>query len=207
MWTVSKQKILMMAEIQTVLADLRRKAARSVNTRQNLILFRLATCCGLRASEACGLTLDDVRVHDRPHIRVRKAIAKKKKARIVPLTFDAGTLADLRAWKTVRQGQGAGPTDRFICSQTARTLGKPICRKNARMRFKAACRCLGRERVQEITIHHGRHSFVSHALHGGRSPVEVQRAAGHSSLAITTIYAHLVDDNDEVGNLFGPMIQ
>lgn len=203
MWNIGKQKILTMAEIQAVLTDLRRKGRRSVNSRQNLILFRLATCCGLRASELCGLTLDDLRTGGRPHIRVPKAIAKGKKARVVPLNFDAGTLHDLREWKRFRQGQGAQPGDPFICTRA----GKPICRRNARMRFKAACQCLGPERVQDMTIHHGRHSFVSHALHGGRSPVEVQHAAGHSSLAVTTIYAHLVDDDDEVGNLFGPIIQ
>lgn len=62
---------------------------------------------------------------------------------------------------------------------------------------------IGRERVAELTIHHGRHSFVSHALHGGRSPVEVQQAAGHASLAVTTIYAHLVDEDEQVGHLLG----
>jgi hypothetical protein len=34
-----------------VLADLKRKAPRSPSTRLNLVLFRLACCCGLRASE------------------------------------------------------------------------------------------------------------------------------------------------------------
>jgi site-specific recombinase XerC len=134
---------------------------------------------------------------------VPKAIAKGHKARVVPLTFDAGTLADLRDWKAFRVSQGAAAADRFLCSQTARSKGNAIDRRNARKRFKAACRCLGRERVAELTIHHGRHSFVSHALHGGRSPVEVQQAAGHASLAVTTIYAHLVDVDEQVGNLFG----
>jgi len=65
-----------------------------------------------------------------------------------------------------------------------------------------SCKVLGRERQAELTIHDGRHSFVSHALHGGRSIVEVRAAAGHSSLATTSIYAHLVDTDDKVGNLF-----
>jgi site-specific recombinase XerD len=63
---------------------------------------------------------------------------------------------------------------------------------------------LGSERVAELTIHSGRHSFVSHALQGGRSILEVRGAAGHSSLSTTSIYAHLVDTDDgKVGNLFG----
>lgn len=119
-----------------------------------------------------------------------------------PRSIDRGMLADLRESQQFRLSQDATVIDRFLCSQLARSKGKPIDRrKNTRKRFKAACRCLGRERVAELTIHHGRHSFVSHALHGGRSPAEVQQAADDASLAVTTIYAHLVDEDEQVGNI------
>jgi integrase/recombinase XerD len=72
------------------------------------------------------------------------------------------------------------------------------------LRFKVCCACLGPERRKEVTIHHGRHSFISHALHQGMSVVQVKEAAGHSSLNTTSIYAHVVSDDDgKVGNLFG----
>jgi len=35
-------------------------------------------------------------------------------------------------------------------------------------------------------IHHGRHTFISHALAGGRTLAEVKAAAGHAGL-LTTI--------------------
>ena len=197
-WAVTREKVLSRNEILAVLADLTRRGRRSPNSRMNRILFRLATCCGLRASELTGLTLDNIRVAStKPSIRVPKSIGKGKKARVVPLTFDQGTLDDLRAWKAHREAQGASGDDLFIVSRT----GKAIDRRNARKRFKACCRCLGAERQAELTIHHGRHTFISHALHGGRSIVEVKEAAGHSSLATTSVYAHLVGDDDEqVGN-------
>lgn len=203
-WRLSREKILTIGEIRRVLEDLHRKSVRSVNTRMNLVIFRLSACCGLRASELCGLVLDDVRVaSDRPTIRVPKTIAKGKKSRVVPLTFDAGTLNDLRAWKAFRQSQGARGSDLFVCSQHRDALGRKIDRRNARMRFKVACKCLGSERQSQLTIHHGRHSFISHALHGRKSIVEVRDAAGHASLATTSLYAHLVtDDDDTIGNLF-----
>lgn len=203
-WKLTRDKVLTLDEIRRVLADLHRKAARSTNTRMNLVLFRLSTCCGLRASELCGLVLDDVRVaSDRPTIRVPKAIAKGHKSRIVPLSFDQGTLDDLRAWKSFRHSQGARGPDLFLCSQHKDSHGRKIDRRNARLRFKAACKCLGSERRTQLTIHYGRHSFISHALHGQKSIVEVRDAAGHASLATTSIYAHLVsDDDDKVGNLF-----
>jgi integrase len=54
-----------------------------------------------------------------------------------------------------------------------------------------------------LTIHHGRHTFISHALAGGRSLAEVQAAAGHANVALTSAYLHiLVDDEEPVGNLF-----
>ena len=48
-------KILTRRELATVLADLKRKAPRSPNTRLNLVVFRLAACCGLRVSEIAQL--------------------------------------------------------------------------------------------------------------------------------------------------------
>jgi integrase/recombinase XerD len=202
-WTIDRSKILQPSEMARVLADLHRKARRSVNTRLNRVVFRLATCCGLRASEIAGLTLADVRTDStRPSIRIRKEVGKGRKARKVPLTWDAGTLADLADWKRFRREQGATDSDPFVCSQHRGSLGTSLERRGLRRRFKAACKALGAERQAELTIHDGRHSFVSHALHGGRSVVEVQQAAGHSNLATTSIYAHLIDDDGAVGNLF-----
>ena len=202
-WTVDRSKILQPDEMARVLTELRRKARRSINTRTNLTIFRLAACCGLRASEIAGLTVADVQVdNSRPSIRIRREIGKGHKARKVPLTWDAGTLADLVEWKRFRRDQGAADDDRFVCSQHCDSLGNPLDRRNLRKRFRVSCKVLGRERQAELTIHDGRHSFVSHALHGGRSVVEVRAAAGHSSLATTSIYAHLVDTDDKVGNLF-----
>jgi integrase len=48
---IDATKILTRRELAAVLNDFKRKAPRSKNTRLNLVLFRLACCCGLRASE------------------------------------------------------------------------------------------------------------------------------------------------------------
>ncbi len=50
---------------------------------------------------------------------------------------------------------------------------------------------------------YGHHSFVSHALAGGRSLAEVRDAAGHANIATTSVYLHIAtDDGDEPGDLF-----
>src|SRR6476469_5405076 len=108
-------KILTRRELAAVLADLARKAKRSPSTRLNLIIFRLATCCGLRASEIAKLQLGDVRAEaSRPHIRIRKGAAKGGRPRMVPLWWDGGTLEDLKAWKAERLDSGADYTDQFV---------------------------------------------------------------------------------------------
>ena len=117
----------------------------------------------------------------------------------MPLNWDAGTLADIAEWKAYRASQGATASDLLVCTAN----GTAIDRLAARKAFKSVCeKPLGKDRG--VTIHDGRHTFVSHALHAGRSVVEVRDAAGHSNIATTSIYAHLVsDDDDVVGNLFG----
>lgn len=202
-WTIERSKILQPREIKLILADLARKGRRSLNTRMNRVIFRLACCAGLRASEIAGLTLADVQVDStRPQIRVRKEIAKGRRPRKVPLTWDQGTLDDLCEWKRYRREQGASDHAHFVCSQHKDSNGHPLDRRNLRMRFKTCCKCLGPERQSELTIHCGRHSFISHALHRGRSVTEAREAAGHRSIQTTSLYAHLVENSDEIGNLF-----
>jgi integrase len=194
-------KILTRGEMSAVLADLARKARRSPGTRMNKILFRLAACCGLRASEIAQLQVGDVRVElPRPHLRIRAGAAKGGRPRIVPLWWDAGTLADLRDWRTHRIEQGAGPPSLFLAD--AHRL-VPLSRHTLRKRFRTACKVLGTARLQTLTIHHGRHTFLSHALAYGKTLAEVRDAAGHSNITITSAYLHAnVDDSEPLGNLF-----
>jgi integrase len=102
-WTIEPTRILSRRELGAVLADLKRQAPRSANARRNLIIVRLACCCGLRVSEIAGLQLDDVLVDlVRPHLRLRRETTKGKRPRRVPL------------WHKVR----AAPTRHF--ERTAR---------------------------------------------------------------------------------------
>ena len=201
-WTVDQTKILTRREMAAVLRHLRRRGQNSLNARLSLIVMRLACCCGLRASEISELRLDDARLQgDRPHLRIRNG--KRGKSRIVPLWWDAGTLADIRDWKDERQRQGATGGDLLVCSMLANRRGQPLNRHALRLRFQRACGVLGNERRGQVTIHHGRHTFVSHALAGGRTLAEVRDAAGHCNVAITSVYLHLaVDDDGQPGDLF-----
>jgi Site-specific recombinase XerD len=196
---VDPTKILSRQELSAILAELRRKAARSLVTRQNLAIFRLAACCGLRVSEIAQLQIADVGVElARPHLRIRRGAAKGGKARIVPLWWDAGTLADLVSWKSYRLDQGGEHNDPFVPNRGGTRLSRHTLRK----RFRTACKMLGKERLASLTIHHGRHTFISHALAGGRTLAEVRDAAGHANVSITSGYLHVVIDDTVIGALF-----
>ena len=200
---IGPTKILVRREMAVVLADLTRKAARSPNTRLNLIIFRLAACCGLRASEIASLRIGDVRVEvARPHLAIR--MGKGGRARAVPLWWDAGTLEDIAAWKMARSEQTTvADQDFFAGSLRPGRVGTELSRHTLRKRFRTACKVLGAARLETLTIHHGRHTFLSHALAGGRTLAEVRDAAGHANISVTSGYLHAaVDDEAPVGNLF-----
>jgi integrase len=119
---------------------------------------------------------------------------------MVPLWWDAGTLADLIAWKEQRSAGGAKPEEPFVVSPRGMTS---LSRYTLRKRFRTACKVLGLDRLKVLTIHHGRHTFLSHALAGGRTLAEVRDAAGRTNVSITSAYLHaVVDDEPEIGELF-----
>ena len=107
-----------------------------------------------------------------------------------------------RGW-SVYATQGAGADQRFLASLIPGRAVKPFSRQTLRKRFRTACKVLGAARLETLTIHYGRHTFISHALAGGRSLAEVRDAAGHCNVSITSGYLHVaVDDEAGMGNLF-----
>jgi integrase len=203
-WNVDASQILTRSELAEVLGDLRRRADRLSNIQMNLAIVRLACCCGLRASEIGGLRLADVVIGiPRSYLAVRAETAKLGRPRRVPLWWDAGTLRDIEVWKRARGCQGALSSDPFVCSLQRATLGSTLNRHVLRRRFLTACRVLGWSRLRTLTIHHGRHTFISHALAGGRTLAEVRAAAGHASLQTTSAYLHVaVEDDGKPVDLF-----
>ena len=58
------------------------------------------------------------------------------------------------------------------------------------------------ELEETLTIHLGRHTFISHALAGGRTLAEARNAVGHANVSVISSYLHVAVDDDEVRNLF-----
>jgi hypothetical protein len=84
-WNLDPTRLLNRRELATILADLAAKADRFANVHRNLIIVRLACCCGLRVSEITGLQLDDVVVDvQRPHLRLRRQITRRWGGKQIP---------------------------------------------------------------------------------------------------------------------------
>jgi len=196
-------KFMEKEEILQVINFLKLRSGKSLTWKTNRIIFRLACCCGLRRIEISGLNIGDVCVSGpRPAIRLRKAITKRGKARIVPLWWDKGTLEDLAWWIEHRRSQGARDHDPFVCVHVAGLLGKRMARDLIAKRWRTAISVLPKERVKQLHIHCGRHTYCSHALAVGRTLSEVRDAAGHASVITTDIYLHALNRNRDLPDVF-----
>jgi integrase len=119
-----------------------------------------------------------------------RALPKGGRPRTVLLWWDADTLADTAAWYGERTKQAAPPDAPLLDSRRPGREPRPLSRHTLRKRFRTACKVLGPERLRTLTIHHGRHTFLSHALAGGRTLAEVRNASGHSSVTIAARRLH-----------------
>lgn len=184
-------KVLDLKEVRAVLADLHRRKARSFGAWQNLALFRLSCCCGLRRKEICGLRIGDLYLQGfRPAIRLRAETTKgERESRTVPLWWDRGTLEDLVKFRNFRQQiQMARSGDPVMMT----AAGHPFQPQGASRRWRTAIHCLPPDRVRQLPIHAGRATYATLSLAAGRSLVEIQRAMGHRNIATTHEYLHLV---------------
>ncbi len=122
-----------------------------------------------------------------------------RKAERLALFRSGGTLGRLRiceiasAIERVKQAISSSPV----------AQRKRFSRHTLRKRFRTACRSLGAERLATLTIHHGKHTFISHALAGGRTLAEVGDTVGHANISITSAYLQVAVEDDAVGMLFG----
>jgi site-specific recombinase XerD len=82
------------------------------------------------------------------------------------------------------------------------TRGERLSRQALRQKFRNACKPLGAERLRELSIHDGRHSFISHAIAAGCTLPEVRDAAGHADLSTTSLYSHTLDDDGTPRKVF-----
>jgi len=144
-------------------------------------LLELMYACGLRASEATGLTLGDIDLD----AGVLRARGKGAKERLVPVGREAvlAVLAYLRRGRPELVGLRDEP--HLFVNQRGTGLTRQGLYKIVQRHAKA----VGLD--DRMSPHTLRHSFATHLLAGGCDLRAVQEMLGHADVATTQIYTHL----------------
>src|SRR6266851_4519703 len=142
------------------------------------VLFETAYVCGARASEVCGMHVEDLDLRlDDEHARVH---GKGGTVRTV-LLDDRGYVALLKLY-LARSGYTSGPL--FRASINGR--GGPLSYDAAHSLWKKYCATAG----VEIGIHQLRRAHATELINSGVSIEVVRRRLGHASTETTQIYAN-----------------
>jgi integrase/recombinase XerD len=163
--------------------------------------------CGLRRSEGKNLNISDIDLHKKL-LFVKKG--KGNKQRYVPIA--AKHVADIkdylqegREWflynhnanaewncdmhgkSLVKKEQANG--EAFFIGQSGNRINE-FYQRLQQMKVRA-------ELEKNITLHGLRHSIATHLLQSGMDIEEIAKFLGHSSLASTQIYTHVINEKQE----------
>lgn len=177
-------EVLSPAQMRALLAEAARPPAEGPPGLwlRDRALMELLYACGLRASEAAGLGVDDV-ARGVPALRVT---GKGGKQRLVPVGEPARAavrdyLEDCRPLLVKPEGGDGG---RLLLSRTGRPLERVAI-------WQIVARLARRAGLKGVHPHTLRHSFATHLLVGGADLRVVQELLGHADIATTQIYTHV----------------
>ncbi len=142
--------------------------------------------CGLRASEICGLNIDDLRLEE-GFLRV---FGKGAKERIVPI---AGA-ADRALRRYLNEGRphlargGANAHAEAKAAVFLNQRGGRLGRQSVFNLVRKAGAAINRFDLHPHTL---RHSFATHMLKGGADLRVLQEILGHADMSTLQVYTHL----------------
>lgn len=175
-------------EPETFTEDEERRLIGAARTERDRFLIEFMMRTGLRVSEVASVTVDDIIDQgDGAFLRVRQG--KGRKDRIVPLDT-GGVRFSKKVQAYVRRVRPTDSTDRHLF------LGHRHDKKTAAYRRLdvTAIKSLF-QRLEEATgihtfPHKFRHTFATRALRSGVDSLVLQRALGHTTLAMVNRYVH-----------------
>jgi integrase/recombinase XerD len=144
-------------------------------------IFELLYSCGLRISEACDLTIQDIDFDNR-FMTIR---GKGSKERIVPIGNEAMRLL-LKYQKESRPLIIGNRVSSYLF------ISKKALKLNRKSVWRLLKGYVERTDIQKnITPHTLRHSFATHLIENGADLRSVQELLGHVDISTTQIYTHL----------------
>jgi site-specific recombinase XerD len=173
-------KVLSPAEQRALLAKFDRRYPSAL---RNLLAVRLMLQCGLRCGEVVAVRPEHVDL-DTCRLLVREG--KGGKDRIVWFSDD---LRDLIIRWTQRRPDSAW----LLCTRHATQVNTRYLREMTKRKALAA----EMAEATRVTPHTLRHTFATDLLRETKNIRLTQKALGHASLATTTIYTHVADEELE----------
>ena len=151
-------------------------------------MLEMAYAAGLRVSELCGLTFDEIE----PRERILLVRGKGQKQRMVPF----GRPADQALKRYLNHSRPVLARTEVSADVFLNRRGKAISRVGFFKRLKMHASAAGIE--ANVTPHMLRHTFATHLLQGGADLRMVQELLGHADISTTQIYTsvdtrHLVE--------------
>ncbi|HEX3875105.1 MAG TPA: tyrosine-type recombinase/integrase [Solirubrobacteraceae bacterium] len=171
-------QVLSPAEVALLLAGPRGSDPAAQRDRA---LLAVMCACGLRASEAIGLLVDDVDLRR----RVLRTGGEGSRQRSVPVSSDA--LRPIRAY--VDRGRPALVGGRGDDHLFVNRRGTGLTRQGLYKIVQGHARAAGLD--DRMSPHTLRHTFAARLLAGGKDLRSVQELLGHADIATTQIYAQL----------------
>jgi integrase/recombinase XerD len=171
-------KVLSRDEVALLLAQPQGETPVALRDRA---LLELMYACGLRASEAVGIELDELDLEE----GVLRANGKGSKERLVPIGSKA--VAALSAYLIVGRPQLVGVRAELRVFVNAR--GRTLTRQGLYKIVQRHARTAGL--AEKMSPHTLRHTFATHLLSGGCDLRSLQEMLGHADIATTQIYTHL----------------
>jgi len=139
---------------------------------------------GLRISELVSLKLENINLD----AALVKVMGKGSKERVVPLNDYSLEYLD-KYIKEIRPNMLKGYATDYIFLNNH---GKNLTRQAVFKMIKKRAERVGLKK--EISPHTLRHSFATHMLEGGADIRFIQELLGHSDIATTEIYTHIINE-------------
>jgi integrase/recombinase XerD len=170
--------VLARGEVERLLSQPRGTDPYALRDRARL---ELMYACGLRASEAIGLELEDVDTDE----RVLRARGKGSKERLVPI----GQAAARAVVAYLDRGRPALVKDRPENTLFVNFRGGRLTRQGLYKIVRRHATTAGL--ADRMSPHTLRHTFATHLLAGGCDLRSVQEMLGHADVSTTQLYTHL----------------
>ena len=163
------------------------------SAKRDYAILHLFYSSGIRLNELVTLNLNDINFNR----AVINVLGKGNKEREASLTNEA--IRILQSYLKARSLWKGNKGKAVFLSRTGSRITKMNIQRNIERYGKEA------GIVKKITPHMIRHSIATHYLNGGMDIRKIQSFLGHSSLASTQIYTHLItDDQREERNRLHP---